>query len=81
MFPGNHKRFESGGVTDKGERILDDLLTERDSFGKDDSSSPLQLGNNNINVPPSVTLLVLSAPNSTSIFDPSLLRLVANEAV
>ena len=61
MFPGNHKRFESGGVTDKGERILDDLLTEIYNFGKDNSSLSLQLENNNINVPPSVTLLVLSA--------------------
>ena len=78
-FPVTTQKFGSG--TDKGEHILDDLLAERDSFGKDDSSSSLQLGNNNINVPPSVTLVVLSDPNSTSIFDPSLLRLVINEAV
>ena len=50
-----------------------------DSFGKDYSFSSLQLGNNNINVPPSVTLLVLSATNCPSILEPALLRPEVNE--
>ena len=81
MFPGNYKKIGSGSGADKGERILDALLTEMDSFGKDDSSSSLQLGKNNINVPPSVTILVLSVTNPPSILDPSLLRPVVNDAV
>ena len=52
-----------------------------DSFGKDYSSSSLQLGKNNINVPPSVTILVLSVTNPPSILDPSLLSPVVNDAV
>ena len=44
MFTGNHQKIGSGGGTDKGERIIDALLTEMDSFDKDDSSSSLQLG-------------------------------------
>ena len=81
MFTGNHKKIGSGSGADKGERILDALLTEMDSFGKDDSSSSLQLGKNNINVPPSVTILVLSVTNPPSILDPSLLSPVVNDAV
>ena len=81
MFPGNYKKIGSGSGADKGERILDALLTEMDSFGKDDSSSSLQLGKNNINVPPSVTILVLSVTNPPSILDPSLLSPVVNDAV
>ena len=81
MFSGNHKTFGIGSGTDKGERILDALLSEMDSFGKDDSYSSLQLGKNNTNVPPSVTLLlVVSATNRPSILDPTLLRPVVNEA-
>ena len=81
MFPGNYKKIGSGSGADKGERILDALLTEMDSFGKDDSFSSLQLGKNNINVPPSVTILVLSVTNPPSILDPSLLSPVVNDAV
>ena len=51
-----------------------------DSFGKDDFSSSLQLGKNNINIPPSVVLLVLSVTNRPSILDPALLRSLVNEA-
>ena len=50
-----------------------------DSFGKDDSSSSLQLGKNNINVPPSVTPLVLFAMNCPSILNPTFLRPLVNE--
>ena len=81
MFPGNYKKIGSGSGADKGERILDPLLTKMDSLGKDDSSSSLQLGKNNINVPPSVTILVLSVTNPPSILDPSLLSPVVNDAV
>ena len=79
MFTGNYNVFESGGGTDEGERILNAVLTEIDSFGKDNYSSSLQLGKNNINVPPSITLLVLSAMIRPSILDPALLRSVVNE--
>ena len=81
MFPSNNKKIGSEGGADKVERILDTLLTEMDSFGKDDFSSSLQLGKNNINVPPPVTILLLSATNRPYILDPSLLRPVVNDAV
>jgi len=79
LFLGNYNVFESGGGTDEGDHILDVLLTEIDTFGKDDYSSSLKLGKNNINVPPSVTLLVLSAMNRPSILVPALLRPIVNE--
>ena len=79
MFLCNYNVFESEGGTDEGERILNSLLTKIDSFDKDDYYSSLQLRKNNINVPLSVTILVLSAMNDPSILDPALLRPVVNE--
>ena len=69
----------SGGGTDESERNLDTLLTEMDSFDKDDSSSSLQLGKNNADVLPPVILLVLSATNRPVILNPVLLCPVVNE--
>ena len=81
MFSGKHNFLRSRGGTDKGERIFDALLIEMNSFGKDDSSLSLQLRKNNVNVPPTVILLVLAATNRPYYFNLVLLRPGVHEAV